>query len=393
MRVVNSIDLDHHVRCWTLPRPGGERELGELVSRLHCQRLRMDRPLWELHLIDSLQHDRFALLLKFHHSIFDGHSAMRRVTDWLSPDPDHRGGRPLFSIGPRVRTANGRRRELALPTAAAVTRPLRAGGELTRMFIELSRGKVDGRRLAAPYRLPALFRGPINGRRRVATQRFDLAALKRLAKAHDATLNDIVLWLSSTALRTYLVEQGTVPDAALTAGAPMSLRGPDDHQVGTAIGMLPIDLATNIEDPVERLEAIKLSAAAAKRHVRKLSGDTRALQTAIAHGPVFAGLAFGLGGFTPAAFNIVISNVKGPSEQLYLEGAAVDVMVPVSLVIDNNPLNITCVSHGDTLSFGVVGATATVPRLQRIATAMAEALDELEAATAAPIDREIASHA
>src|SRR5690606_22371162 len=70
--VVDKVDLDYHLRHSALPYPGGERELGVLVSRLHSNPMDMDRPLWEVHLIEGLHDGRFALYAKLHHSLADG---------------------------------------------------------------------------------------------------------------------------------------------------------------------------------------------------------------------------------------------------------------------------------------------------------------------------------
>ncbi|MDN5857586.1 MAG: wax ester/triacylglycerol synthase family O-acyltransferase, partial [Pseudonocardia sp.] len=83
----DDIDLEYHVRLSALPRPGKVRQLLELVSRLHGTLLDRHRPLWEFHLIDGLEDDRFATYMKIHHSIVDGVAAMSLLTDTLAPDP------------------------------------------------------------------------------------------------------------------------------------------------------------------------------------------------------------------------------------------------------------------------------------------------------------------
>ena len=87
MRESRDVDLEHHIRHSALPRPGGQRELGELISRLHANQLDFRRPLWEVHLIEGLEDDRFAIYHKVHHSLVDGVSGMRLITRALSPDP------------------------------------------------------------------------------------------------------------------------------------------------------------------------------------------------------------------------------------------------------------------------------------------------------------------
>jgi len=93
----DDIDLDYHVRHSALPRPGGERELGVLVSRLHGQPLDFSRPLWECHFIEGLERNRFAIYFKMHHSMIDGVSGMRLLQRKLTTDPDRRGMPPPWA--------------------------------------------------------------------------------------------------------------------------------------------------------------------------------------------------------------------------------------------------------------------------------------------------------
>ena len=106
MREGHDIDLDYHVRHSALPYPGGQRELGILVSRLHSHQLDMHRPLWEVHLIEGLEGDRFAIYLKMHHSLIDGVSGMRLILRTLSTDPDERGTPAFWTVGEGSRAPN-----------------------------------------------------------------------------------------------------------------------------------------------------------------------------------------------------------------------------------------------------------------------------------------------
>src|ERR1700751_2503884 len=95
----DEIDLDYHFRHSALPKPGGERELGVLVSRLHSRALDLSKPLWEVHLIEGLDENRFAFYFKVHHALMDGIGGTRRLRRMLSTDPADREVRPLWTIG------------------------------------------------------------------------------------------------------------------------------------------------------------------------------------------------------------------------------------------------------------------------------------------------------
>ncbi|MFI4977662.1 MAG: wax ester/triacylglycerol synthase family O-acyltransferase [Solirubrobacterales bacterium] len=383
MREVRDVDLDYHVRHSALPHPGGQRELGILVSRLHSHQLDLHRPLWEVHLIEGLEGNRFAMYSKIHHSLVDGVSGMRLIMRALSKDPGRRGMPAFWTVGAGERPQRsgeedgaqgplGRPLNVVRGAAAAV-------GGLSRAALDLAIAAVDDRALQAPYRAPgSALGGRLGGQRRFATQQYELERLKLLARTAKCTLNDIVLYLSGSALRRYLAEHARVPDRPLTAGIPVNLRDPDDQSMGTAIGMMVAELGTNVANPIERLEAIKRSTAEAKRHLSELPSEARTSYTLLINGPYIAGLIAGLGGHAPIPFNLGISNVPGPPEPLYLNGSRLDALFPLSLLLHGNALNITCVSYAGTLNFGFTGARDTLPHLQRLAIYMGEALAEIE---------------
>src|ERR1700730_9718710 len=99
MREMHDVDLDYHVRHSALPHPGGQRELGVLVSRLHSNELDLHRPLWEVHVIEGLEGNRFAIYSKMHHSLIDGISGMRLIMRAFSTDPDRRGMAAFWTVG------------------------------------------------------------------------------------------------------------------------------------------------------------------------------------------------------------------------------------------------------------------------------------------------------
>lgn len=375
MRVAEHVDLDYHVRRAALPAPGSQRELGELISRLHANPMDLHRPLWEAHVIEGLEDGRCAFYLKVHHAIIDGVSGSRMLMRSFTKDPSARNLVPFWMTSVhdvrRVRRPTPSRRSRALGTALAV-----AG--LGRATIQLAGAALDERPLSAPYRTPGgPLRGQITGARRFATQQYPLEQVKALAAAGDCTLNDIVLWLCGTALRSYLAEHDALPERPLTAGIPVSLRAGDDDSPGTAIATMIAELGTDVADPRERLARIKASTRAAKEHFRGLPKPAQDNYLVFVNGAYILGLTAGLGARSPVPFSLGISNVPGPEAPLYLDGARIDSIHPISLLTHGNALNITCVSYAGTLCFGFTGARDALPRLQRLAVHMGDALGEL----------------
>jgi WS/DGAT/MGAT family acyltransferase len=233
---------------------------------------------------------------------------------------------------------------------------------------------------AFPFKAPAtMLNVHITGARRVAAQDWSLARIKAVARASDATLNDIVLAMCAGALRTYLLEADALPDESLTTMVPVSLRT-DDSAGGNAVGAVITSLATDIAEPSWRLDRIKQSMQIAKDTLSALTPLQRlALSAAnMAPLPVVSALGGGEGWRPP--FNLTISNVPGPKNDLYLNGARLQGIYPLSIPYHGQALNITLTSYGDNLGFGLTGCRRRVPHLQRLLTHLETSLLELERA-------------
>lgn len=388
---VDEIDLEHHVHHSALPEPGGERELGQLIARLHSQPLDLSRPPWEVELIEGLEGGRFALYTKVHHALMDGIGGVKLLVRAMSTDAKASMKiRPFWTIQPQPKPKRQRRSAMEDPvaTAAQIAADLmekarfQAGTvpDIARAFgamVGAVRNKQDV--LKIPFNTPtSILNGRIHGPRRFATQRFALDRLKTLAKASDATLNDIVLALCGGALRRFLDELGELPEKSLTAGIPVSVRPKDDADSGNAITFIISTLGTDIADPLERLEAIRASTRRAKEHVQSMPREAMLQYTLLLMAPYMGTLLTGIGGRTRPMFNITISNVPGPEQALYFRGARMEASYPVSLVTHGQALNITCQSYDGQLNFGFTGCRDSLPHMQRVATYTGEALSELE---------------
>ena len=216
----NNVDMDYHFRHLSVPRPGGERELGVLVSLLHSTQLDLSRPLWECTIIEGLEGNRVALYTKIHHSLVDGVSGARMMSRVFSPDPNERNMVAPWRVPPPEKT----RRE-KLPAAPAANpmqvikeqfgAKVKSASSLISALRRLRRAKkTPGDALVGPFTGPkSVLNGRVNQARRFATQQYDLAELKALAAKADCSLNDIVLYLCATALRRFLERAGPVAES------------------------------------------------------------------------------------------------------------------------------------------------------------------------------------
>src|SRR4051812_32300936 len=247
------VDLEHHVRHSALPQPGRVRDLLELVSRLHGTLLDRHRPLWEVHLIEGLHDGRYAVYTKFHHSLMDGVSALRLTQRAFSTDPADEEVRVPWSLGPRKRPESRRRPSLV----AQLGNTVGSVASLGPSTIKLARAALLEQQLTLPFRAPrTMFNVRIGGARRVAAQSWSLDRIKAVKSAAGGTVNDVVLAMSAGALRAYLIEQNALPDDPLIAMVPVNLRKDDDDGGGNMVGTFLCNLATDVDDPGERLETI-----------------------------------------------------------------------------------------------------------------------------------------
>lgn len=380
-----NVDLDYHFRRSALPAPGDERELGVLVSRLHSHPVDFTRPPWETHIIEGLERNRFALYTKMHHALIDGFTGNRMLARSLSTDPDDMT-RPLFFATPLPERE--RSDEVALtPWEAALVgarKQLDAAREVAstmRDFWRASRaGDANMMGLKAPH---CILNGRIGRNRRFATQQYTLDRIKDLAKRMGGTLNDVVLALSAGALRRFLSELKALPDTPLVAMLPVNVRPKDDPGGGNAVGAMLVSLATDVADPVARLEAIMHSTRRAKEILQSLSRPAVVQLSALLMAPSGMQTVTGTLGRVRPHFNVCISNVPGPERPLYFRGARLEATYPLSVPIHGQALNITCQSYAGTLNFGFTGCRDTLPRMQRLAVYTGEALVELEHALGA----------
>jgi diacylglycerol O-acyltransferase len=236
-----------------------------------------------------------------------------------------------------------------------------------------------GGALSAPmYKMPhTSLNSNVGSARRFVAQSWEMDRIKSVAKALDATLNDIVLAMSAGALRTYLKSQNELPRKSLKAGAPVSLREEGDLESANAIGFIIADLATNVADPERRLRAIQRSMKAGKDLLGGLSPRESVLFAQLTQLPSLVPTLLGFADQLPS-YNAVISNVPGPRQPLYWNGARLDGIYPVNIVLDGFALSITLVGYDDSLDFGIVACRKSVPGVQRLIDYLEDALKELE---------------
>ena len=239
----------------------------------------------------------------------------------------------------------------------------------------------SGAGAALPFQAPPTpFNVEIAGSRRFASQSYSLSRLKRIGEATGATVNDVTLAICAGALRKYLQAQDQLPRKPLIAMVPVSLHDQTDAG-GNQVSLLLANLATHLRDPLKRLARIVQSTSEAKERLRSMPRLQKLAHGITSISPMGPAMVTGTAKQHPL-FNVIISNVPGPRETLYLNGARLDEVYPVSIPTQYLALNITISGYGDKLGFGYIACRRSVPALQRMLDYTDESIAELEQALA-----------
>lgn len=384
-------DLEYHVRHSALPRPGRIRELLELCGRLHGTRLALERPLWEMHIIEGLADGRLAVYTKLHHALVDGVAAMRLLQASLSTDPEVRDIPPPWAVqdnrsrGPSTADLGNRLTEIPADAArAALAISAEAAGLPAALLRTMNRGLRDETAPLSLYAPRSILNQRITGARRFAAQDWPVERLRAVGKASGTTINDVVLAMCSGALRHYLLDLDALPEHPIVAMVPVSLKL-DEVDVasaagGNSVGLMMVGLSTDRPDAGDRLQAISDSVRQGKEAMASMSQMQLVAMSALGISPLVLQSVLRLQGVARPPFNLVISNVPGPKKKLYLNGAGLSGMYPLSVPYHGMALNITCTSYAGTMGFGLTGCRRTAPSLQRLLTYLDDELNALERA-------------
>ena len=361
------VDVEFHVRHVALPAPGDWRQLCIQVARIHSRPLDRSKPLWEAYVIEGLDNipgipqGSFAFYTKFHHAAIDGEGGTEVLKAIHSSAPEESTGQPPQRARVRDREplagelyarafVNNLQRmpKMARFSLKAATRLAGIGagymGQLTQMLQEAGVPTVAA--MKEKVRRPPVtrFNAKVSAHRVVELVPLSLADMKRIRQRVDgATINDIFLATVGGALHKYLAAKGELPDRSMTAQVPMTLRGAEKGgDAGNQIGVAVMPVHSEIGDPLERIAAIRSGADKAKALVGAVGKDfSKHIYDLF---PAVASELFTTKVMLPT-MSIVVSNVRGPDQPIYLAGAQMVAFAPVSIALNGVGLNVTGFSY------------------------------------------------
>jgi WS/DGAT/MGAT family acyltransferase len=385
-----AFDLEFHVRNLALPAPGDLAELWKQASRLHSIPLDLDRPPWELYIIEGLRPPdfpphSFALYIKVHHSAIDGISGIELMGALNDLDPGGRD-RPADAWLPEATPTPG---ALLMRTwVNSLVRPGRFYGRMLRSIPGMRPIRWSSRMARNTQASPVTRLNALATTHRVAGGfRFELAAAKRVrAAVPGSTVNDVVLAIVGGGLRRYLQASGDLPARSLMASVPISMRTQKEAGLpGNMISMMIVSLGTDIADPVERLRVIQQSTARSKEVGNAVEARTLAESGQLMPGALI-GLAArsitaaGVRGVTAQLGNICVSNVPGSQVPLYLCGATMTSYYGLGPVYDHlGPLHMV-VSYLGYIHLSVTTCREVVGDIDHYLLGLQASLEALAAA-------------
>ncbi|TDF39761.1 wax ester/triacylglycerol synthase family O-acyltransferase [Alteromonadaceae bacterium M269] len=390
-------DVNMHLHRTALPKPGGWKELRYLASRLFSQQLNRDRPLWEftfvegIDTIDQVPEGSVALITKVHHAGFDGKSGADLMQMLFDVSPTPREIPP-----PKPKPKEDIPSNVGLMAKSAynfMTRP----GKLPSLLWDAGKAtvkagymtRVQGINMPTmPFKAPkTIFNDTVEVDRRWNSAILDFKRVKALRKVVEgATVNDVILAICAGALRRYLLEKDELPDKPLVAMVPVSTRTREEkNAMGNQVSAMYIQLATDLEDPIKRLEKIHVNTLIGKLYQDAI--DARSLMG-------FAELIpFGLAGvaarfYSRAAiakrhnpfFNLVITNVPGPQVPLYLAGHKLLANMGTAPIFDGMGLIMPVCSYNGTISISPTSSSNLMPDLDIFTRYIRESANEMEQA-------------
>ncbi|WP_188109625.1 wax ester/triacylglycerol synthase family O-acyltransferase [Pseudohalioglobus sediminis] len=378
--VDEDFDIDYHFRRSALPEPGGERELGQMISRLHSSALDLGRPLWEVHLIEGLERDRFALYIKMHHALVEGVNGVPALLATLSHSARSRSVEPLWAQPPVNRDQHEDIAEnLQWPGLAESIDSAAAMGRAALGLLSGALRPSERNSFLLPRGTPrSTLNRRINAQRRFATQQFDQQRIEAVADATDSTVNEILTYLCGSSLRRFFKEYNALPDESLVGMIPVSLQERGQHLAGNAIAGLRMPLGTHIADPLKRLQCVKKTMKEVRRDRASLPEESVTSYVLLRAAPIYASQIEKLGQFVPPLYNLAVSNTAGAEKTCYYNGARLEAVYPLNPLLQFSALSIDCVSYAGTLNVGFTGARDTLPHLQRMAVYLGKALADLE---------------
>jgi len=391
-----NFDVDLHLNRIKLPDPSNWKTLRELTSTIFSAPLDLRRPLWSVHFIEGINEiaqvpkGSVAIITKVHHVMIDGGSGVGMMGVLYDTDKDSKNKK---QPKPKPYTPEPLPDELSLLLKSGygfLKNPFKVPKTVVETVYNFAKSKatktlsIQKEFSAAKYPVPiTIFNGTISAKRTWGTALLSFERINALRKTMGGSINDIILAICAGAIRRYLQERERLPLQPLVANVPISIRNENDTSANNQIANMMIQLATHIEDPLERLEYIQEQTMLGKTRHKTIGAKTLAkMADAVPFG--LANLAAGLYSkynikdLHRPPFNVTITNVPGPRGLLYLNGHKVVSIFGLTPVVDGFGLIIAAFSYNGQVSITTTSDSKTMPDADLFSKYVRESANELE---------------
>ncbi len=385
-------NLDYHVRHTALASPGGVQELRTLVGRVMSQQLDRAKPLWEMWVVGGLGGGRWALISKTHHCMVDGVSATDLLSIMLDAEREPgRGQAPRWTPAPEPTSAEliaqplARRLVTPLSLASAARAFLRAPQQMAELAVGTLRGVAAMRGLLSPIQTSTL-NGPIGPHRRWTWAHAQLGDVKTVRAGLGGTVNDVVLTAISGGFRDLLAKRGeSLAGMTIRTLVPVSVRRPGERGTyNNRVSAMFAELPVGIEDPVQRLGAVREQMDGLKRSQQAVAGEVLTSLSGFAPSMLLAlGMRVAIR-MPQRSVNTVTTNVPGPQQPLFLTGRRMLEAVPYVPLGGQVRIGVAIFSYDGALKFGVTGDYDTAPDIDVLCAGIESSMRELVAAAGVP---------
>ncbi|QQS27394.1 MAG: wax ester/triacylglycerol synthase family O-acyltransferase [Sphingobacteriales bacterium] len=386
-------ELEFHISHVALPQPADTVELLQLASRFFSRPLDRQRALWEVLVVEGLQLDQetnnaFAIISKVHHAAIDGKSGVAIMELLFNSHADQE---VILHLPPHKADRIPTNIELLIRNSGeAISTPFKVAQLIGKTIESLFKNNADkkiaavqGKAPPAPFTAPrTLFNVPVTPHRIVAGVELELNRIKNIKnKVPGTTVNDVILAVCSGALRHYLLEKNDLPQKSLIAMAPVSIRDErNENAIGNHISAMLVSLSTDIASPLQRLKAINKSTVGSKVHQKAVKAEKLMDYIPSQLDALAARLytRMKIGELHKPVFNLVITNVPGPSRHMYMNGSRMLKNLAIAPLIDGLGLIITVFSYAGNVSIGLTSCREIMPDIKHFAGMFLTSLSELE---------------
>jgi WS/DGAT/MGAT family acyltransferase len=375
-------DLRYHVRHLAVPAPGSMQSLSEIVSFLNSPLLDRSMPLWECYVIEGLEDDQFAIMVKVHHAMIDGMGAMKLFDQCIGLSPTNKAMNSIWM--PLDKPAKARPRSGRPQAQSLLSRLGKLPADLLQMGAGVAELSAQNLRLkpsasSLPFAATrTLFNNvATSSERRYGSCEIPLATIKALASATGTTVNDILMTVIDHALHGYLTAHAASTKKPLVALMAMSIRAEGGEASGNQVAAELVPMGKPEASVSDRLQQIQTSVNQIKHSSAKLPSAVRQLYAMLLFGsttlPDIAAAFRSM-----PSINLVISNMRGPQGQRYLAGAPLVAFQGCPIVPPGAGLNVSFVSVNDMICLGVGASPGAVADPYQLTRLILAAVSDLE---------------